>query len=117
MKTRSMLQAMVVAVAVLLFHSGCTDTLSGMSQTRELRKTGLSAKATILKISDTGLTINDDPVAWLDVEVHPAKGAPFRARTKWMISRLEVPQYQPGRTIPVVYDPADHSRVGVDINR
>jgi hypothetical protein len=110
-----LLRAAVVALPVLVLNSGClTDALNGEGQVRELRKTGQPAKATILKISDTGVTINDDPVALLDVEVHPAKGAPFRARTKCQISRLEVPQFQPGQTIPVLYDPADHTRVGVD---
>jgi hypothetical protein len=35
--------------------------------------------------------------------------------TKCLISRLDVPQFQPGRTIPVRYDPADHTRVGIDV--
>jgi hypothetical protein len=116
MKMLFTLPRTVAALTVLLFNSGCmiADDLSGMAQARELQKTGLPAKATILKISDTGMTINDDPVAYLDLEVHPANGAAFRARTKCLISRLEVPQFQPGCSIPVRYDPADHTRVGVD---
>ena len=116
MKTLFSLPRLVVLLLLLFLHSGCmiSDSLSGAGEARELQKTGLPARATILKISDIGITINDDPVALLEVEVHPAHGATFRARTKCLISRLEVPQFQPGCSIPVRYDPADHRRVGVD---
>jgi len=111
-----MTQGLIIALAALL-NSGCliVDSVSGISQTRELQKTGQPAKAVILKISDTGVTVNDDPVVWLDLEVHPDNGPEFKARTKCLISRLDVPQFQPGLTIPVRYDPADHSRVGIDV--
>jgi hypothetical protein len=119
MKARFSFQRLFAALVVVFLYSGCmiADNLSGTTQARELQKTGLPAKATILKISDSGITINDDPVAWLDLEVHPAKGAAFRARTKCLISRLEVPQFQPGCSIPVRYDPGDHTRVGVEVDR
>jgi hypothetical protein len=119
MKSRITFQRITAALVLILLNSGCmiADNLSGTTQARELQKTGLAAKATILKISDSGITINDDPVAWLDLEVHPANSAAFRARTKCLISRLEVPQFQPGCSIPVRYDPADHTRVGVDVDR
>jgi hypothetical protein len=90
------------------------DSLDGAALTRELRGTGRSTKAVVLKLSDTGMTINDDPVAVLDLEVHPDGQPAFTARAKCLISRLDVPQFQPGCTIPVVYDPGDHGRVGVD---
>ena len=117
MKIRFILQGLVAALSVLFLNSGCmiADSLSGMSQVRELRKTGQPAKATVLRIWDSGITVNDDPVAWLEVDVHPTKGAAFRAKTKCLISRLDVPQFQPGSSIPVRYDPADHTRVGVDV--
>ena len=117
MKIRFILQGLVAALSVLFLNSGCmiADSLSGMSQVRELRKTGQPAKATVLRIWDSGITINDDPVAWLELEVHPTKGAAFRAKTKCLISRLDVPQFQPGSSIPVLYDPADHTRVGANV--
>jgi|SRR5215467_2686607 len=46
MKTRFILQGLVAALSVLLLNSGCmiADSLSGMTQVRELRKTGQPAK-------------------------------------------------------------------------
>jgi hypothetical protein len=63
------------------------------------------------------MTVNDDPVAWLDLQVHPTDGEPFTARTKCLIPRLDVPQFQPGRTVPVRYDANNHQRVAVDMYR
>ena len=120
MKGRLITRGLVATLAaLLLLNSGCmiVDSISGIAQTRELQKTGLPAKAVILKISDSGTTVNDDPVVWLELEVHPDAGPAFRAKTKCLISRLDVPQFQPGCTIPVCYDPADHSRVGIDVYR
>ena len=109
--------AITFAAFTLLLLPGCgtIDNLAGTSQTRELQKTGLPAQAVIVQISDSGMTVNDDPVAWLDLEVRPETGPAFQARTKCLIPRLDVPRFQPGCTVPVRYDPADHSRVGVDV--
>jgi hypothetical protein len=110
-------RATIVIALALLLPPGCgsIDNWTGTSQARELQKTGLPAQAVIVLISDTGMTLNDDPVAWLDLEVHPDAGPVFQARTKCLIPRLDVPRFQPGCSVPVRYDPADPSRVGVDV--
>ncbi len=117
MKTRVILQRLLAVLCGLLLNSGCmiADNMSGITQTRQLQRTGQPAKATFLRIWDTGTTINNDPVVWLELEVHPEKAAAFQAKTKCLISRLDVPKFQPGCTIPVRYDPADHARVGIDV--
>jgi hypothetical protein len=116
MKNGRKTSAIVAALAVLLLTSGCAvvDSIDGVGETRELQKTGQPAKAVVRRISDTGVTVNDDPVVLLDLEVHPDAGAAFTARTKCLISRLDVPQFQPGCEIPVRFDPANHTRVGID---
>ena len=113
---RMILPGLFAALAAMVVSTGCmlVNGIDGAALTHELRKTGRPAKAVVLKLSDTGMTINDDPVAWLELEVHPDGQPVFTAKAKCLISRLDVPQFQPGCTIPVVYDPADHSRVGVD---
>lgn len=72
---------------------------------REVRDEGLPAQAKILKIWDTGTTINQNPVVGLLLEVHPPGGTPFQAETEQLISRLQVPMIQPGMEISVKYDP------------
>jgi hypothetical protein len=95
---------------------GCSMFDTGMSEAKDLQRVGLPAQAEILAIGETGLTVNDNPVITLDVEVRPADRPPYQATIKrLLVSRLEVPQFQPGRVIPVRFDPKDPSRVSFDL--
>jgi len=106
---------------LLIASSGCSllgkvvDQATGGDEARLLQQTGVRAEAEILRIWDTGTTVNDDPVIGMEVEVLPSGGDPFRAvipRT-W-ISRLVIPQFQPGRIVAVRYDPGDPARAALD---
>lgn len=74
-------------------------------QNRAVLDKGQPARATILEISDTGTTINNEPVVRMLLEVNTPGGVPFRAEAERLISRLDVPQYQPGAEVQVKYDP------------
>jgi hypothetical protein len=95
---------------------GCVvvNHIDGVAQAEELQKTGLPAQATILQIWDTGTTVNDDPVVGFLLDVRPQEGEPFQARTKQLISRLTIPQVQPGAVVGVRYDPKNPQRVSLD---
>jgi hypothetical protein len=96
---------------------GCfiANKTAGLSQAKELQKIGRPAQAVILQISDTGWTLNDDPVVAFWLEVHPDGEEAYQARTKIVISRVHIPQFQPGASVPVRIDPKDRSRVSLDI--
>lgn len=106
------------AVALLLgLTLGCSmiDRMSGVSDTKALQEGGMAAEALVLRIWDTGITVNDDPVIGLEVEVRPAEGEPWRATIpKSLISRLDIPRFQPGEIVQIRFDPQDRSRVGLD---
>jgi hypothetical protein len=107
---------MALATAFAL-TSGCSiiDRATGMSEIRTLRAIGTPAEAEILRIWDTGIKVNDDPVIGMEVEVRPAEGDPFRATiARTWISELDVPRFQPGEVIPVRYDPLHPERVALD---
>jgi hypothetical protein len=72
---------------------------------RSIRARGSSAEAIILKISETGLSINDNPVVKLLLDVGPPGQPRFQAEAERLISRLDIPQFQPGKTVQVKYDP------------
>jgi hypothetical protein len=76
-------------------------------------KNGEKAKATIIKVWDTGTTINDDPQIGLLLEAITKEGQKFHAETKTIVSRLNVAMVQPGVTAEVIYDPANTKRVQV----
>ena len=75
---------------------------------RAIQKHGKTAPAKILKLWDTGTTVNQNPVVRMLLEVHPSDEPAFQAESEQLISRLQVPQVQPGTTVMVKYDPRDH---------
>jgi hypothetical protein len=76
-------------------------------------KNGVNAPATILRIWDTGTTINNNPLVGLELEVTPPYGQPFQAECKQMISRLEVGLFQPGMPVSVSYDPSNPKKIHI----
>jgi hypothetical protein len=105
-------------LAVLVAVSGCgmIDQWTGIKTACDLRADGVPARAEILSIWDTGITVNDEPVIGLRVRVMPLEGADFEAQIpKALIGRLQVPQYQPGKIVPVIFSRADQTLVGLDV--
>ncbi len=70
---------------------------------RRIKANGIEAEATILAISDTGVTINKNPVAKLRLRVQPMGMAAYEVEVKAMVSRLAVPR--PGDGVRVKFDP------------
>jgi hypothetical protein len=106
------------SVAALAFALGCgtIDRLTGVSEARELHASGVAAEAEILSLWDTGITVNQDPVIGLKVEVRAADRPPYPATIeKSLVSRLDVPRFQPGRIVPVRFDPKNPARVALDL--
>ncbi len=105
--------------ALLVTATGCTamfDHFSGREESCAILAIGQPTTAKIVRLIDTGTTINQDPVIEFVLEVYPRDGGdPYEAHTKALVSRLEVPQVQPGRILPVRYDPKDKSRVALDL--
>lgn len=105
-------------LTILSFLFGCSAIyrVTGISQALELEKAGRPAEATILEISDTGMTLNDDPVVDFILEVRPEGKEAYQAKTRMPISRIKIPQFQPGAVLRVNYDPNNPSRVSFDLN-
>jgi hypothetical protein len=77
----------------------------GAVNNRMILARGEGAIATILKISETGTTINDSPVVRFLLRVTPQDRPPFQAEAERLVSRLEIPQFQPGRVVDVKFNP------------
>ena len=98
--------------------SGCAsiiDSFSGRTEACSILAIGTPATGTIVRLVDTGRTINDDPVVEFVVRVVPSGEPAYEARTRALVSRLDVPQVQPGRVVPVKYDPKDRARIAIDL--
>ena len=81
----------------------------------DLKASGEPAQATIIRIWDTGSSINDNPVVGFLLEVRPQNQSPYQAETKSLIPRISVSQFQPGAIVPVKIDPQNKARVALDI--
>jgi hypothetical protein len=73
---------------------------------------GAQARAVVLSVQDTGMTINDNPRVQLTLQVSPEGEIPFQVTKKKTVSRVSIPR--PGDEFIVRYDPADHNTVEFD---
>lgn len=87
--------------------------LRPMFRNANLKKTGIPARGKVLKVWDTGVTVNNNPQIGMELEVETDDLSPWIAKTKLIISRLQPHIYQPGATVQVRYDPKDPERVAV----
>lgn len=104
----------VLAMVTLL--AGCAATIgrmTGEADADRIRRVGQKSDAVVLDISDTGMTVNDDPVVALHLEVRRGDGTTYRATARALISRLDIPQIQPGAVLTVAIDPADPAKVAL----
>lgn len=70
---------------------------------RRIKANGVEAEATILAISDTGVTINKNPYVKLRLRVEPMGMAAYEVEVKAMVSRVAIPR--PGDSVRVKFDP------------
>jgi len=120
MATREALHVLHRAVALVAISGmlGCgwmVDRFSGRSDSCEILRIGTAATAQIVRLIDTGTTINNDPVVEFVLRVNPPDGQPYEARTKALVSRPDIPSVQPGRVAPVRFDSQMPSRVAIDL--
>ena len=117
--TRRTLRLLLCGLALAgVVTVGCGSMMDGFSGRKEacaILAIGKPASAVITRLVDTGTTINNDPVIEFVLRVRPPEGEPYEARTKGLVSRLDAPSVQPGRVVPVKYDPQVPSRVAIDM--
>jgi hypothetical protein len=76
-----------------------------------LLRTGEPARARILRVWDTGTTVNDNPRIELELEIQRAGRPVYRTKTRAVVSRLQAALYQPGMSADVKVDPKKPERV------
>ncbi|WP_027007436.1 DUF3592 domain-containing protein [Conexibacter woesei] len=76
---------------------------------QHLMANGQAGSATITAVRDTGMTINDNPTVEMDLDVSLGGGEPYAVTHRQTISRIAIPSFQPGATVPVRVDPADRT--------
>jgi hypothetical protein len=71
----------------------------------ELVATGKQGTAVVLSLSDTGVTVNDNPRVKLLLEIHIPNYQPYKAQKTVTVPLIYLPQVQTGSTINVLADP------------
>lgn len=106
-----------LAVLQLVFLSSCAmvDHYTGEDVNKPIRETGVSASAEVLKIWDTGVRLNDNPVVGFRLLVTLEDGTAYEAEAKNVISIVHIYQVQPGAVVPVKIDPDNPELVALDI--
>jgi hypothetical protein len=85
-----------------------------MMLSSRLKKSGYATSARGVEMSDTGVTVNNQPQVKLLLEVTPPNGSPYMVETKQIISRLQTSMYMPGNMIPVLIDLNDKNLVVIN---
>jgi hypothetical protein len=84
---------------------------------QRIRTLGIRGDAKVLRLRDTGGSVNDNPKVEVELEItlddHGSYRAPPRYRTtqRLYISTLAIPRVQPGCVVEVLVDPRDHDRL------
>ncbi len=89
----------------LIFFNSCVIT---KNYTR-VNKIGEPAVAVVLDISDTGITINDNPKVRMKLRVFPKEREPFEAIIKQVVSRVTIPRI--GDRVYVKFDPDNPTNI------
>jgi hypothetical protein len=76
-------------------------------------RNAVNAQAKVLKVWDTGVSINDNPQVGLLLEVSPPGLAPFQVEGKTVVSRLNAALVQPGISAEIRYDPQKPKRMRI----
>lgn len=100
-----------IGIAMILFFFLCIlfglllfgSFTVGRLEKENIKKRGVPAKATIVSVSDTGTTINDQPLVRIGLEVQPPYDSRFTTTVEYLVPYLDSLQLQPGTTVQVLY--------------
>ncbi len=86
------------------------------NQIKEMITYGKQGTAKILKLSDTGVTINENPRVKLELEISIPNYPNYFAQKTVVIPIINIPQVQPGSIVDILADPEDkynEDRIGL----
>ncbi|MDX2304237.1 MAG: hypothetical protein NW226_15645 [Microscillaceae bacterium] len=86
--------------------------LKNIQHQQQIRLTGTQAKATVLKIVDTGSFINHNPLVNLTVKVKPTSGREFEKTFQTVVSLVAIPRIND--EISIKYNPNNTDEIALD---
>jgi riboflavin synthase alpha subunit len=79
----------------------------------QILASGEPAQATVLQIWEAGMTVNNNPMIGISLQVQPMNRPAYQVQLQTMISRLKLSQVQPGSVVNVRIDPIDTNKVAL----
>jgi hypothetical protein len=73
----------------------------------------ISGRATIQRVTDTGLTVEDNPALEFDLTVALPGREPYRVTHRLVVSRQVLHNFRAGRAVPVTVDRRDPHRLAI----
>jgi len=108
------LGALIVTVELISLGIIYVFFLKAMIKNERLAEVGKPARAKIVSVRNTGITVNDDyRQVDFTLEVQPEGGEPYEVKTRGLVLYERIPSLEPGTLIPVLVDPADPMEVAV----
>ena len=83
------------------------DLAAEQQKAQMLMASGLVGQATIDSVTDTGVTVNENPQLELALTVTVPGQEPYKASLTQVVSRIAIASFQPGATVPVRVSPDD----------
>ncbi len=104
------LYLVLLAIGSVIFLWGMfSGFLTTPGYYRRIKAHGIEADATILAISDTGVTMNKNPYVKLHLRVEPIGRPVYETEAQALVSRVAIPR--PGDGVRVKFDPNQPERV------
>jgi hypothetical protein len=103
--------ALVIATALIVVLA---PVIWGKFRGWYVFKFGITAKAKIIDITDTGRRYNSNPIVEIKLSVTDNAGHEYPAEVTMPVSPVRLVKYQPGYVVSVKYDPKSPDRVAID---
>ena len=87
------------------------DFAKQAQEARRLLQVGRKGLATVVAVRDTGVMVDENPQAELDLQVAVAGLEPYDVTHRQVISRVAIGSFWPGAKVPIRVDPHDPSNV------
>ncbi len=107
----------ILAMVALFFFVFYRLFFKPMLLVKRLQAKGIPARAIIIAVKDSGVTINNNIQVKLVLELKNTFGQKYQAETRVLVSRINPGRYQPGMEVPVKVDPKNDKLVALDFSQ
>lgn len=108
---------LVTAVPIVFVVIYMVKLMKKKAESDKVLATGQQATGTVMRLSETGTMINNQPLVNIVLNVQRPGIPPYQVMVQKVISQLEIPRLQPGMTVAVKVDPANPQSVAIDLNQ